>query len=1063
VKPISPNVTKPIRFTYLVIPFAFLLSALIALAVGASSGNHSHWDVLYPGVGASPPDVPNPPLIEELKTKLAAQKTPIWVSNGIPVSQLEKPNQEDLFDGFFSQNQVALFRGSFAADQVLLDAQLLIFADTRYEVWFDGKWVGRGPARFSTTLREIDQYSLGQIQPGRHIIAVLVQWAPNNRRSESTRPMLIAEIDAKTGLRTQKFLQTGPEWKATIADAWQSDAAIVHSSGLIGPTELLDLRRLPANWQQMDFSDQDWPHAELLDPVNPDSVDRVGNEGPMEDGVEIYSSRSISNLVEYGMPFTIHETGLASPNCSMVEIVDGLNPPYSLGISVAASTSLTLETLSVIDPIPLNVKVDGVDVRWQAAGKERLDVYQALFSDESSLILDEGLHQIEFSQIPADGATFCIAKQGIKLVSSPDVNIVDRSQPRQGNNAGRRTSLAQLVPDAARESGHVLVHSDGVNTSGMDIQFQTPSGQAAYVILDAGRTIHGRIRATISGPSGSVVDVGWDERFRAGDPFMTSVRPYPYLGSLYPYWNQVDSWVLDGTERLLTTIDARSGRYILIISWNGGPVRISNLQVLEERYPLDQIGEFHSSDPLLDHIWQVGIDTLLPNMTDALTDTPWRERGQWWGDAHADYRIAQTTFRDQTLLRRGLIYMADAMLIDPAPGKAPNNQGLHMLDYAMLWVQDLFSYLQIVDDWSLARQMFPSLDQLMEHLTELENDRTGLLDLPEGHWSTTAYIDVIGYHNRFGQSAALNSLYSDTLKRAAWIAARLDNPEKASQWEQKAKKIKRVVNIKLYREKDQSYWTRLDSAGVYPPSVSAQSWALAYDMIPEGQRQAATDVLLDLISKDPANPNIGTYGMLWALEALGKAGRYQQAIDLIRLYYGYMLQSGTSTWWEGFHALVYPETSISHGWSGAPTWFLSTYILGARQVSANEWQIQPSFTGVQRASGKLPLQSGALNVQWENTGCGESWLQIASPVETTGEVILPANWKDAKLLLDGNIIWDQNEPFLAQSVTAGVMDLITGRFKKSGLNPNIHLDQQGIHLSLPGGSYLLQASYRCNP
>jgi len=1012
----SPKKTSALtnQIILLTLLLGFSFGAFIAFTNNASPGDNPRADSY------------NPLLFAELNTNLAAQKTPIWISNGIPVSQLERPNQEELLEEFFSQNQVALFRGSFSADQVLRDAQLFIFADTRYEVWFDGEWIGRGPARFSTTLREIDRYSLGQIQPGSHLVAVLVQWAPNNRRSESTRPMLIAEIEAKTGLRTHKFLQTGPEWKATLADAWRSDAAIVHTAGLIGPTELLDLRRLPANWQQLGFSDQDWPNATVENTLYPPDV-----------LYPPYSQRSIANLAEYAMPFTIHETGLVSPNCSMVEIANGLDAPYSLGISASPpSTTLTLETFSITDPVSLSLKVDGAAVRWQPAGKERLDVYQAIFPGEASQTLEQGSHRIEFSQIPADGATFCIANQGIQLVSDsgvidpPDIKLVgDRSRPGQGVNAGRRTSLAQLVPDESQEA--VLITAlDPKGSTSADIHFQAPNGQPAYIILDAGRTIHGRVRATISGPSGSVIDIGWDERLRSGDPSITAKRPYPYLGSPYPYWNQVDSWILDGEERLLTTIDARAGRYILIISWSGGPVRISNLQVIEERYPLDQIGEFHSSDPLLDHIWQVGIDTLLPNMTDAFTDTPWRERGQWWGDAHASYRIAQTAFRDQTLLRRGLIFMADAMRIDPAPGLAPNNHGLHMLDYAMLWVHDLFSYLQITDDTSLARQVLPTLNQLMEHLAELENDRTGLLDLPEGHWSTTAYIDVTGHQNRFGQSTALNSLYSDTLKRAAWIAARLGYPEKANQWEKKAKKIQRVLNNKLYRDKDRSYWTRLDAAGFYPPSVAAQSWALAYDMIPEQHRQAATDVLLDIISKDPTNPNIGTYGMLWVLEALGKAGRYQQAIDLIRLYYGYMLQSGTSTWWEGFHALSYPETSISHGWSGAPTWFLTTYILGANQIRADEWQIRPAFTGVQRASGILPLQSGELSVEWENTACGESWLQIAAPIETTGEVILPANWIDAKLLLDGEIIWDQNEP---------------------------------SHLLLPGGSYLLQATYRCDP
>jgi alpha-L-rhamnosidase len=109
-----------------------------------------------------------------------------------------------------------------------------------------------------------------------------------------------------------------------------------------------------------------------------------------------------------------------------------------------------------------------------------------------------------------------------------------------------------------------------------------------------------------------------------------SLRPLPYPGSLHPQWNQVDSWVLDGTPRTLSTIDARAGRYILIAVWGSGHIRLRNLSVYEERYPLAQKGSFHSSSPLLDTIWQIGVDTAIPNMTGAYAD-PWRERGSGGG------------------------------------------------------------------------------------------------------------------------------------------------------------------------------------------------------------------------------------------------------------------------------------------------------------------------------------------------------------------------------------------------------------------------------------------------
>jgi hypothetical protein len=78
-------------------------------------------------------------------------------------------------------------------------------------------------------------------------------------------------------------------------------------------------------------------------------------------------------------------------------------------------------------------------------------------------------------------------------------------------------------------------------------------------------------------------------------------------------------WILglDGNLRQLSTIDTRAGRYILVMVWGDGPVEFNDIQVLEERLPLEQIGWFESPDPILNQAWQIGVDTLYSNMTGA--------------------------------------------------------------------------------------------------------------------------------------------------------------------------------------------------------------------------------------------------------------------------------------------------------------------------------------------------------------------------------------------------------------------------------------------------------------
>ncbi len=197
--------------------------------------------------------------------------------------------------------QVGLFRRRFALDEPLIQAELHLFADTRYEAWLDGAELGRGPARFSKTLREYDLIPLGDLSSGEHLIAVLVQWAPNARRSESISPGLLGHIQGQREGKTVIVERTSPDWRSMASDAWNLGSAPVHSWDLIGPTELLDFSRLPGDWFLPGFLDQSWPYAEIQQDFSPDS--------PQVD----YQPRSIERLAEFEIPVEVLDSGDLSP------------------------------------------------------------------------------------------------------------------------------------------------------------------------------------------------------------------------------------------------------------------------------------------------------------------------------------------------------------------------------------------------------------------------------------------------------------------------------------------------------------------------------------------------------------------------------------------------------------------------------------------------------------------------------------------------------------------------------------------------------------------------------
>jgi alpha-L-rhamnosidase len=329
----------------------------------------------------------------------------------------------------------------------------------------------------------------------------------------------------------------------------------------------------------------------------------------------------------------------------------------------------------------------------------------------------------------------------------------------------------------------------------------------------------------------------------------------------------------------------------------------------------------------------------------------------------------------------------------------------------------------------------------MGYLEGYENPTTGLLGIPSMLWSQTVLIDWAGGSSRYGQSTAVNALYYGTLLGAAEVADVVGDSASALAWSQKAESIRQQVNAYLYLPDEHRYVASVYQGETIAPSPHGQAWALAYGLVPQDQVEDVASSLLDLLSSDPVSPNVELYGMFWVLRALGEAGRVPEALYLIEQYYGRLVDLGAVNWWEGFNSHLHYKGSLSHGWGGSPTWFLTTYVLGARRLGPQEWLVEPAFRRVNAVSGTLPLVDGELHVQWERQGCEGGSLVLSAPVSTTGEIILPFISSTTVVTLNHEVVWEDGVPLVGY--VTGLPD--------------------GIRLSISGGTYNLTVHQDCYP
>lgn len=161
-----------------------------------------------------------------------------------------------------------LFRRVFDVDGEPGDALLEITAQGRYQLFVNGERLGRGPVRCDPLFQRVDGIDASAaLQPGRNVIAVVVRTFGTDlsdyQRSRGLDHAVFGEGGLYLSLRwSSGALKSDSRWRCLDTDAWRTDTP----SPLAGlaPIESLDLRRLPAAWQQADFDDAEWPFARAL-------------------------------------------------------------------------------------------------------------------------------------------------------------------------------------------------------------------------------------------------------------------------------------------------------------------------------------------------------------------------------------------------------------------------------------------------------------------------------------------------------------------------------------------------------------------------------------------------------------------------------------------------------------------------------------------------------------------------------------------------------------------------------------------------------------------------------
>ena len=159
------------------------------------------------------------------------------------------------------EQKYMVFRRAFVMSEVNKKIELNIFADSRYILWINGRYVMRGPCRFNPLRPEYDRLNVSSfLHRGKNSVAVLVHYYGNcvNGRIMKCEPaftMCMCE-----GIGSRIILKTDSKWKYSDKCCYQPapgswNTVIDHIDGRIDGGE----------WIQPAFDDHQWRGAQTID------------------------------------------------------------------------------------------------------------------------------------------------------------------------------------------------------------------------------------------------------------------------------------------------------------------------------------------------------------------------------------------------------------------------------------------------------------------------------------------------------------------------------------------------------------------------------------------------------------------------------------------------------------------------------------------------------------------------------------------------------------------------------------------------------------------------------
>lgn len=491
-------------------------------------------------------------------------------------------------------------------------------------------------------------------------------------------------------------------------------------------------------------------------------------------------------------------------------------------------------------------------------------------------------------------------------------------------------------------NGQVAVNDEGL------LKFISTINHKPAILLDYGKEIHGGVKISMGirpnknplklrlrfGESvgEAMSDIGGDGNATNEHSLRDFIIEVPWLGSIE----------VGNTGFRFLRID-------VVEAGENAPIKSVDAAFVYRDIPY--LGSFESNDERLNQIWLTGAYTVHLNMQNYLWDGIKRDRLVWVGDMHPEVMTISTVFGTNDIVPKSL---------DLARDQYPLPQWMNGISsYSMWWIlihKDWYDYHGDIDYLKEQKHyMIGLLDQLS---TFIDENNSEILD-------GVRFLDWPTSNDPKAVHAGLQAMMVMTFEAGSDIMQIMGNQELQKKYKKIAKQLRKQI-----------------------PEGNTTKQAAA--LLALANLADAKKVNSEILTKNGVERMSTFYGY-YILEAMAKAGDYSGALNVIRDYWGGMLDMGATTFWEDFNILdtknsgkidelpkenifdihgdfggycyVGYRKSLCHGWASGPTPWLTQYVLGINvSDGGNTIKIEPHLGNLNWVKGSFPTKFGVLEV-----------------------------------------------------------------------------------------------------